>query len=346
MQNQYSLQQAPLETSYTLEQQLGSLTLHSLAGEKPANNSHFNNMVCDDILPTMASSSTSSSTLVGDYIGVESCLDLKDNGADDDGLTSPSTSRKEERSSDDGDDDYDHQSFCSRHQQRWSHKWERKNKEFPPPIPWLARTENLPSHMPWVLRRYHTSDGRLILREEKVRHHEYFRAHRSNGRLTLQIVALDSHQLGPPPPPVIDEEGQEEEEEDEEEEVGVGVEQKEGIIKDSNKGNKMQITTEDDINIESSVLQGHGEREGDDEYEADDGATVNGDNDEVGRSDQRGVEEEKVVYEDQQILPPMEAGIGGGASAGKYCFSFNSVRPTSACIFGMPPMPALRPVHS
>ena len=66
-------------------------------------------------------------------------------------------------------------------------------REFPPPIPSLARTENLPSHMPWVLKRYYTSDGRLILREEKVRHHEYFRAHRSNGRLTLHLVPLDDN---------------------------------------------------------------------------------------------------------------------------------------------------------
>ncbi|XP_010520860.1 PREDICTED: prostatic spermine-binding protein-like, partial [Tarenaya hassleriana] len=60
-----------------------------------------------------------------------------------------------------------------------------------PPISGLARTGNHPSHMPWVLTRVYTSDGRLILREEKVRHHEYFRAHRSNGRLTLQLVPLD-----------------------------------------------------------------------------------------------------------------------------------------------------------
>ncbi|KAF3604972.1 hypothetical protein DY000_02046147 [Brassica cretica] len=53
------------------------------------------------------------------------------------------------------------------------------------------QTENLLPHMPWVLKRVVTSDGRLILREEKVRHHEYFRAHRSNGRLTLHLVPLD-----------------------------------------------------------------------------------------------------------------------------------------------------------
>ena len=66
-----------------------------------------------------------------------------------------------------------------------------RQREFPPPIPLLARTENLPCHMPWVLKRHYTSDGRLILTEERVKHHEYFRAHRADGRLTLQLVPLD-----------------------------------------------------------------------------------------------------------------------------------------------------------
>nr|KYP72499.1 hypothetical protein KK1_005089 [Cajanus cajan] len=64
----------------------------------------------------------------------------------------------------------------------------KEKKPFPPPIPLLVRTQNLASHMPWVLKRYYTSEGRLILKEEKVRHHEYFLAHRANGRLTLQLV--------------------------------------------------------------------------------------------------------------------------------------------------------------
>ncbi|KAG7590522.1 The fantastic four family [Arabidopsis suecica] len=49
----------------------------------------------------------------------------------------------------------------------------------------------LSSHVPSVLKREYTSDGRLLLKEEKVRRHEYFQAHRSNGRLTLQLVSLD-----------------------------------------------------------------------------------------------------------------------------------------------------------
>lgn len=74
---------------------------------------------------------------------------------------------------------------------RWEVRERRKEKEYPPPIPSLARTENLHSRMPWVLTRTYTADGRLILREEPVSHHEYFRAHRRDGRLTLQLVPLD-----------------------------------------------------------------------------------------------------------------------------------------------------------
>ncbi|XP_010544258.1 PREDICTED: uncharacterized protein LOC104816921 isoform X2 [Tarenaya hassleriana] len=42
-----------------------------------------------------------------------------------------------------------------------------------------------------VMKRYHTSDGRLILREETATHREYLRAHRSNGRLRLELVSLN-----------------------------------------------------------------------------------------------------------------------------------------------------------
>ncbi|KAK4434165.1 hypothetical protein Salat_0579200 [Sesamum alatum] len=68
---------------------------------------------------------------------------------------------------------------------------EEADREFPPPIPWLAHTENQPPHMPWVMRKYYTGDGRLIIKEEKVKRHGYFHAHRSNGRLVLNLVPLD-----------------------------------------------------------------------------------------------------------------------------------------------------------
>lgn len=87
--------------------------------------------------------------------------------------------------------------------------------EVPPPIPSLARTENLPSHMPWILKRHYTTDGRLILTEEKVRHHEYFRAHRSNGRLRLQLVPLDDDVLVPPVACDDDDDDEDDEDDDE-----------------------------------------------------------------------------------------------------------------------------------
>ncbi|XP_012078114.2 protein FANTASTIC FOUR 1 [Jatropha curcas] len=132
-----------------------------------------------------------SSALIGDYIGVESCLDLEKN----EDVFSSSSKKLETKI-------LRNQRYCN-----------IKKKEFPPPIPSLARTGNLPSRMPWVLRRYYTNDGRLILKEERVKHHEYFRAHRSNGRLTLQLVPLDDEVY--PPLDYSDDEEEEEEEEEE-----------------------------------------------------------------------------------------------------------------------------------
>ncbi|XP_027368376.1 uncharacterized protein LOC113874348 [Abrus precatorius] len=108
-----------------------------------------------------------------DYIGTESCIDLQNQS----------------------DMVVGEHDTCKPHMQAKS-KSNIKTKEkkvFPPPIPLLARTQNLASHMPWVLKRYYTNEGRLILKEEKVKHHEYFRAHRANGRLTLQLVPLDDY---------------------------------------------------------------------------------------------------------------------------------------------------------
>lgn len=65
-------------------------------------------------------------------------------------------------------------------------------REYPPPIPGLAKTENVPSsQMPWVMKRYHTSDGRLIIKEEKVKRFEYFETYRTDGRLMLNLVPLN-----------------------------------------------------------------------------------------------------------------------------------------------------------
>lgn len=107
-----------------------------------------------------------------DYIGNESCIDLQN----------------ENDTSKSNDDHPAPGNYQAKAKIRSSKK---EKRVFPPPIPLLARTQNLACHMPWVLKRYYTSEGRLILKEEKVRYHEYFRAHRENGRLTLQLVPLD-----------------------------------------------------------------------------------------------------------------------------------------------------------
>ncbi|XP_038717056.1 uncharacterized protein LOC120010356 isoform X1 [Tripterygium wilfordii] len=128
-----------------------------------------------DILTStsMLYSSSFSSTMIGEYIGMESCIDLNIDIEGDQVIR-------------------DQRHHEGRRKREGDRRCMMKRKEFPPPITSLARTENQPSsHMPWVLKRYYTNDGRLILREEKVKHHEYFKAHRSNGRLTLQLIHLD-----------------------------------------------------------------------------------------------------------------------------------------------------------
>lgn len=71
----------------------------------------------------------------------------------------------------------------------------RRSRRFPPPLPLLARTGKLTSHMPWILERIHEDDGRrLVIREVRVNRHEYFRARRSGGQLTLHLVELHDHQ--------------------------------------------------------------------------------------------------------------------------------------------------------
>ncbi|KAI6687689.1 hypothetical protein NL676_024517 [Syzygium grande] len=248
--------------------------------------------------------------LIGDYIGVESCVvdyeEPPDPGAaaaaaggGGDSLLPAEPERGRRR--------------------RWEPKG--RSREYPPPIPLLARTGNLPSHMPWVLRRHYTSDGRLVLTEEKVRHHEYFRARRANGRLTLQLVPLDGD--APYLPTIADDDNDEEEEEEEEEEEVLNPE-------------AAGITIAGDLD----------NRDG-------------GDGDCQGEAGDRGGggEEEEEEEEDRAKLASSIAeltvesgggGMGGGNGAGK-CSNYTgiSVSPSSSCIFGVPvPVPALRPVHS
>ncbi|KAI9107038.1 hypothetical protein K1719_022566 [Acacia pycnantha] len=109
----------------------------------------------------------------GDFIGTESCInDVSDNGFGDVNIDQPGPPVLKKQGS--------------------SRKKSEK-REFPPPIPLLTRTHDLSFHMPWELKRYHTSDGRLILREEEAGYHHFFRAHRANGRLTLQLVVPVDH---------------------------------------------------------------------------------------------------------------------------------------------------------
>lgn len=99
---------------------------------------------------------------MGDYIGLESCVDLKpDVEPSHDGATNI---------------------------RRSGVRRVAAVKEYPPPIPSLASTDQLPS---WVMHKYYTGDGRLIITEEKVKRHEYLQAHRSDGRLTLDFVPVD-----------------------------------------------------------------------------------------------------------------------------------------------------------
>ncbi|XP_012449004.1 uncharacterized protein LOC105772228 [Gossypium raimondii] len=155
-------------------------------------------------------SESAASWVIGDYIGMESCFDLYNNdqvcsgGGGGDGGRVFRESRVK--------------------------RGQRCRKEFPPPIPSLARTENQPPHMPWVLQRYYTNDGRLILREEKVKHHEYFRAHRSNGRLTLHLIPLDNEDN--------DTDVEEEEAKEEDDQGNVVVETS---IKDNNESEESMV---------------------------------------------------------------------------------------------------------
>ncbi|CAM8998864.1 unnamed protein product [Rhodiola kirilowii] len=122
----------------------------------------------------MAYSSESTTFVTGDYVGVESCVDLR-------------SAEEFEAYAKDRERSYDQRRLgreAKRRRERWN--------EFPlPMISHLAQTENQRSHMPWVMKRYYTADGRLVIRKEMVRRHEYFRAHRADDRLVLQLIGLD-----------------------------------------------------------------------------------------------------------------------------------------------------------
>jgi hypothetical protein len=181
--------------------------------------------------------------------------------------------------------------------------------------------------MPWVLKRYYTSDGRLILREEKVRRHEYFRAHRSNGRLTLHLVPLDDEVLAPPfvrderrhgiendIDQCFDNEDDGEEEQVLEQEHEEDKEENESLVEES-----IDVKVNDNDGVENDYFVNN----------VDSGETI----------EEEEEEEEEAVHDDQRV-PSMES----SESAGK-CLNYISVRTSSTCIFGVP-VAAIRPVHT
>ncbi|KAK9983406.1 hypothetical protein SO802_032931 [Lithocarpus litseifolius] len=75
----------------------------------------------------------------------------------------------------------EHEPYNSEHVNKLNHRC-AMTKNFPPPVPPL----------PWVFTRHYT-DGKLILKVERVKHYEYFEALRENGRLVLNLVQFDDN---------------------------------------------------------------------------------------------------------------------------------------------------------
>ncbi|XP_076943365.1 uncharacterized protein LOC143613575 [Bidens hawaiensis] len=101
----------------------------------------------------------------GDHIGMESCVDLEttDHVLFSGGAEAINNQR----------------SAWGMQQER---RTGRKLKELPPLLPMT------------VMKRYYTDDGRLVITEEKrIKTPKYchFTAHRSHGRLTLQLPSED-----------------------------------------------------------------------------------------------------------------------------------------------------------
>ncbi|XP_019262457.1 PREDICTED: uncharacterized protein LOC109240284 [Nicotiana attenuata] len=134
----------------------------------------------------MQSSKNEHSLGLADYVGVESYVDLK----------SDLNLEPYKWFSGGGGGGFERREEVRMAMKREKQK-EKVEREYPPSIPWLAHTENLPtSQMPWVMKRYYTPDGRLIIKEEKVKRFEYFEAHRTNGRLMLNLVPLNDDVSG------------------------------------------------------------------------------------------------------------------------------------------------------
>nr|GMC56471.1 protein PFC0760c [Ipomoea batatas] len=110
-------------------------------------------------------------TIEGDFVGAESCIDLR----------AELTEMEEEEVVGGG-----HGGGFKRKERVRVIK-----REYPPPLPWLARTGSSPTtQMPWVMKRSYTEDGRLIITEEKAERCQFFRVRRSDRRLRLDLVQI------------------------------------------------------------------------------------------------------------------------------------------------------------
>ncbi|MED6131378.1 hypothetical protein PIB30_008967 [Stylosanthes scabra] len=61
----------------------------------------------------------------------------------------------------------------------------KRELQFPPPIT-LMRTDT--GRMPWVFKREHGEEGRLVITAERVKRREYVEALRVNGKVTMKLV--------------------------------------------------------------------------------------------------------------------------------------------------------------
>lgn len=240
---------------------------------------------------------------LGDCIGVESCFDLK-NDVDVD-----SCSGVQKSQSDDGGSSGSDQPL-------------EKNaaRGFPPPLPWLGSTECTP----WIMNRYYTNDGRLIIRGEKIKRHEYFHADRSNGRFILRLVPFNDDELD------------------------------KGDGHDGNNNNK-------DGFIESSVGNVElDDNDDDDDYGGNDkngflddrvGSDDRNDGYDGEREDQLALEEETRILDHAAGLYNKENGgaavIGGfGGGGGREKFYQNCSMTGSCCLFGEIVVATVRSVHT
>ena len=64
-------------------------------------------------------------------------------------------------------------------------------RQYPPPIPLLAQSGNVPGRLPLVFKREVREDGRLIITAERFQRREYLEVRRENGRLVMELVPVN-----------------------------------------------------------------------------------------------------------------------------------------------------------